>query len=59
MATSYEEKKRANRLNQAKFRASEKGKEYMAKWRAENREHYLEYQKNYQKKKKELKNAEN
>jgi len=39
-----EEKREANRKAQEKYRNSDKGKEYMAHWRSENRERYLSYQ---------------
>lgn len=54
-----EKKERARRAAE-KYRNSEKGKAYMAKWREENREHYLEYQRAQGKKRYQaLKNAEN
>ena len=53
---TYEEKKKANRLSQAKYRNSEKGKEYYAKYRAEHHDEYLVYQREQAKKRKEMKN---
>ena len=53
MATSYEDKKRANRLAQAKFRKTEHGKAYLKNWREENREKYNQYHKEYYHRKKQ------
>lgn len=38
------ERREVNRLAQQKYRNSDKGKEYMTRWREEHREHYLAYQ---------------
>ena len=59
MSTYSEKKKEQNRRAQEKYRNSEKGKAYFAKWREENREHYLQYQREQAKKRKELANAKN
>ena len=54
-----EKKERARRAAE-KYRNSQKGREYMAKWREENREHYLQYQREQSKKRYQaLKDAKN
>lgn len=57
MSTYSEKKKEQNRRSQERYRNSEKGKKYMAKWREDNREHYLQYQRDYKKRMKEQTNA--
>lgn len=47
---TIEEKKEYNRKAQERYRNTEKGKAYMEKWRSENREHYLKYQRDASKK---------
>ena len=60
MSTYSEKKKEQNRLAQEKYRNSQKGREYMAKWRSEHREEYLQYQRDYSKKRYQaLKDASN
>lgn len=45
-----ERRKESNRKAQEKYRNSDKGREYMERWRSENREHYLQYQRDQSRK---------
>ena len=48
-----DKKRESNRKAQERFRNTEKGKNYMSKWREDNREKYLAYQRDYHKKRKD------
>lgn len=45
-----EKKREANRIAQAKYRNTEKGKQYLSNYRESHREEYLAYQREYSKK---------
>ena len=53
-----DEKREKNRRNAERFRNSEKGKAYIAKWREENREKYNQYHKEYYHRKKQSNTAD-